>query len=259
MSKRQELKIFEYALSYFIETDEIAIIKRSQVLEGFQNNIRKDEYVKVKWQSKAYFARVIDVAGKEEERKVINMPQSKEIGIQVGTPPTKSDVDARLDKIETSLHDIQNILRKLCHHHKVAGTGTLDSPVLELDYVPESPAGSNPGTFDDMPVSRSDPDTGSCMMLVPGSNPGTFDDMPVSRSDPDTGLDPGTFDMPVSRSDPDTGSCMMLVPGSNPGTFDDMSVSSEPQTDDHENGSNGTTESLKSIKCTQNLFVLFYS
>ena len=42
MSKRQELKVFDYALLYFIETDEIGIIKRSQVLEGYQNNIKKD-------------------------------------------------------------------------------------------------------------------------------------------------------------------------------------------------------------------------
>ena len=64
MSKRQQLKVFAYALVYFLETDEVGIVQRRHICEGYQTRIRKNAYVKVNWNKCEYNARIIDVAGK---------------------------------------------------------------------------------------------------------------------------------------------------------------------------------------------------
>lgn len=64
MTDRKRLKIWNYALFYFVKTNEVGIAKTSLVMDGYKN-IAKDGYVKLHWpaDNKAYTVRVLELAG----------------------------------------------------------------------------------------------------------------------------------------------------------------------------------------------------
>lgn len=63
MTDRQRMKTFKYGVVYFIETDEVGIVKSSQISDGWHHKFKKNEYVVVEWEKKRYFVRVLEVSG----------------------------------------------------------------------------------------------------------------------------------------------------------------------------------------------------
>lgn len=63
MTSRTTLKAWKYALVYFTSTDEIGIIKASQVADGYKQEMKKGNYVAVNWDGELFQARVLDVGG----------------------------------------------------------------------------------------------------------------------------------------------------------------------------------------------------
>lgn len=63
MSARSKLKIWKYALAYFLEANEVGIIKTSQILDGFKSSIQVGKHVLCKWENEVYITRILELAG----------------------------------------------------------------------------------------------------------------------------------------------------------------------------------------------------